>query len=972
MTRKVDEQILLGFIDEAKGYLPTILERIATFRTDPSHPDVLEEAHRHMHTIKGASSMVGLTSLSHVTYDLEQIFADIVDGNLVVIDGDFSLFNEAISQIEMYLDGVLSTSFSEEPILSAINYLCRRLRGLPKEEDRNAEEGVGDLDPVELPRSVEIDSQESLRPGLETAPLEEISPELLEVFTIEAEDHLRNIITQLGILDKEPANKEILQEVRRSVHTLKGAAGAVGLGVVARLAHRMEDLLDQVFEGDLAVDGNFLELLYTSADALEDLSYGDEGEAELQGVLQDLYAEYDGLVSPVPEEERLSQKIELLTEDAIIDLSEYMPPLPADGKPMKSKTKESSRVRKPGEVMRVPLDRLDDLVRMVSELVITRTAFEQRMGDFVREVEELQLSSDRLRRVSSNLDTKYEVSALGGRLAVYGGMADIDTIRPFDPASPHGFDELEFDRYTEFHLLSRELIETTSDIRTVGHELATLIGDFDGILNRQGRLSSEIQDKLMRTRMVPLATLATRLHRTVRVIAREQGKLVDLVLEGEDIDLDKSVLDNISDPLLHLMRNAVDHGIEPPALRQVLGKPERGLIKLEAYHEGNQVVIRVSDDGAGMELLALRSAAIRGGFVSETEASQVSEEDLYAKVFLPGFTTAAEVSEVSGRGVGLDIVKTNVQKLKGSIRLESHQGEGATFTINLPMTLAVMRALLVEAHNETFAIPLSVVTNILRLQREEIERIGEDPVVRMDDKVYPLLWLGEVLKLIQPADETSSRTPVLILDLGDQQVGLVVDHLIGGREIVIKTLGTHLRRVHGVAGATLMGDGGVVLILNPSELLHEPTKPAARADLVAQLPYATSREAYSVMIVDDSLSVRRVVSNLIKSAGWQPIIAKDGLEALEIIQRSAQLPDLILVDIEMPRMDGYELMSTLKAETAYQDIPLVVLTSRAGDKHRQKAIEVGASDYVVKPYQDDVMLKIIRQRVQEAKGTVLA
>jgi chemosensory pili system protein ChpA (sensor histidine kinase/response regulator) len=972
MTRKVDEQVLLGFIEEAKGYLPSILQGIETFRTEPSQTSVLEEAHRHIHTIKGASSMVGLTALSHVAFDLEQIFADIVDGYMVVIDEDFSLFREAISQIELYLDGVLSESFCEEPVISEVNYICRRLRGLPEEDDREVEEGTKDLRIAETPSTVEDDSKESLSRTIGVSHYEEISPELLEVFTIEAEDHLRFISTQLGILEKEPENKEKLQDIRRTVHTLKGAAGAVGLGVVARLAHRMEDLLDQVYEGDLAVDGNILELLYASTDALEDLSFGVGGEEELQSILQDLYAEYDGLVTPSPEEERWSGRVTPLIEEAMIDLSGFMPPIPGDGKPMATDTTEPSRVRKPGEVMRVPLDRLDDLVRMVSELVINRTAFEQRMGDFVREVDELQLSSERLRRVSSNLETKYEVSALGGRLAVYGAMADTDTFRQFDPVSPHGFDDLEFDRYTEFHLLSRELIETTSDIRTVGHELATLIGEFDGILNRQGRLSSEIQDKLMRTRMVTMATLATRLHRTVRVIAREQGKLVDLVLEGEEIELDKSVLDNISDPLLHLMRNAADHGIEPPALRQVIGKPERGLIRLEAYHEGNQVVIRVSDDGAGMELQALRSAAVRGGFVSETEASQLSDEDLYSKVFLPGFTTAAEVSEVSGRGVGLDIVKTNVQKLKGSIRLESHYGEGTVFTIRLPMTLAVMRALLVRAHNETFAIPLGVVTNILRLQRGEIERIGEDPVVRMDDKVYPLIWLGDVLDLKQPADETLTRIPVLILDFGDQQIGLAVDHLIGGREIVIKTLGTHLRRVHGIAGTTLMGDGGVVLILNPSELVQEPPKPATRDNLAAQVIAANAREAYTVMIVDDSLSVRRVVSNLIKSAGWLPIIAKDGLEALEIMQQSDQLPDLILVDIEMPRMDGYELMSAMKADATYQDIPLVVLTSRAGDKHRQKAMAVGASDYIVKPYQDDVMLKTIRHRVQESKRTVLA
>ncbi len=475
----------------------------------------------------------------------------------------------------------------------------------------------------------------------------------------------------------------------------------------------------------------------------------------------------------------------------------------------------------------------------------------------------------------------------------------------------------------------------------------------------------------MRVRMVPLATLATRLHRAIRVLAREQGKLVDLVLEGEDIELDKTVLEEMADPLLHLLRNAVDHGIEPLALRQVMGKPERGLIRLRAYHEGNQVVIQVSDDGAGLEPQILRSAAISKGYVSEADAPQLSDEELYSLVFLPGFSTSGEVSEVSGRGVGLDIVKTNVHKVKGTVTLDSTPGQGATFTIRLPMTLAVTRALLIKAHNETFAIPLSAVTQILRLEREEIEHVGQEPVVRVGGQVYPMLRLGQVLNLKQPADETVQHPPVLILNAGGEQIALVVDQLLAGREMVIKTLGNHLRRVHGVTGATLMGDGSVVLILNPADLVVEAPKPEAQPWTLLQRP-ARAREALTVMIVDDSVSVRRVVSNLIKSVGWQPMAARDGLEALELMQHSAQPPDLILVDIEMPRMDGYELMATLRAQEAYRNIPLVILTSRAGEKHHRKALELGASEYIVKPYQDQTLLNIIRQLVRESKGAVAA
>lgn len=996
MPRSIDKAILVGFVEEVKSYLPAITEGIQSLHKDPHRLEVMEETHRYVHTIKGAASMVGLAGLSHIAYYVEEALEEIAAGKLAMNDETAALLRKTTMQIEGYLDSLLSGTLRERPLLAEVTRAYRRLRGLPEEEDEAAvEEVLAELASVPA-LAAEEEERPTVPPTVKVPHYEEVSPELLEAFSLEAEDHLRNISTLLASLDKQPEHKDLLQDIRRNVHTLKGAAGAVGLRAVAQLAHRMEDLLDLLYDGSLAVDMDIMELLFASADALEDLSGGEVEEETLRDTLQDLYARYSILLDQAPSAEKPARRIEPLGEEKVIDLAELGP---SPVKAAEPETSEKAKVpRKPSEVVRVPLERLDELIRLVSELAINRTVFEQRLTDLVREVGELQFSGERLRRVSSNLETQYEVSALGGRLVLSSveqvgnpstelpstglrtGRAGLVQEAPLRPGSrqagqalnTHGFDDLEFDRYTEFHLLTRELAETTSDIRTVESELGTLIGDFDSILNRQGRLSSEIQDKLMRIRMVPLATLATRLHRAIRVLAREQGKLVDLVLEGEDIELDKTVLEEMADPLLHLLRNAVDHGIEPPALRQVMGKPERGLIRLRAYHEGNQVVIQVSDDGAGLEPQILRSAAISKGYVSEADAAQLSDEDLYSLAFLPGFSTAGEVSEVSGRGVGLDIVKTNVHKVKGTVTLDSTPGQDTTFTIRLPMTLAVTRALLVQAHSETFAIPLSAVAQILRVEREEIERVGQEPVVQVGGRVYPLFFLGQVLHLKQPADETVERLPVLILSAGAEQIALVVDQLLTGREIVIKTLGDHLRRVHGVTGATLMGDGSVVLILNPADLVVEAPKPEDRPWALLQPPAARTRETLAVMIVDDSVSVRRVVSNLIKSVGWQPLAAKDGLEALEIIQRSAQAPDLILVDIEMPRMDGYELMATLKGHEAYRHIPLVILTSRAGEKHRRKALELGASEYIVKPYQDEMLLSLIRQLVQESKGAVAA
>jgi chemosensory pili system protein ChpA (sensor histidine kinase/response regulator) len=969
MTRNVDEQVLQGFIDEAKSYLPSVRDGIQAFQSNPEALELLEEAYRYMHTIKGASSMVGLNGLSQSADSMEQILDELLAGHLVMSDEGLELLLEAVSVVEKYLDSALSDDFDVQALQVEINSLCIGAQehcqvrsGASKEEDQSP--GVLDLQGM----SGEIQPE----PLLDESQLDDISPELMQVFSMEAEDHLRNISMKLEALKDRPEDKEMLQEIRRTVHTLKGAAGAVGFHSVSELAHRMEDLLDQIYDGWLMIDAPVLDLLFDSSDALEDISRGEPLDQTMRTHLKDLYIEYDSLVIPKSETGELEALAEITSEPPVLNDPSSPTTSGGNGKTQPAEESQTKAAQSRGEVMRVPLSRLDDLVRMVSELVINRTAFEQRMADFKREVEELQLSSDRLRKISTKLDTDFEVSALGGRLSFRANDGEAKFAYPFEPTNPHGFDELEFDQYTEFHLLSRELIEATSDIRTVGHHLTTLIGDFEGMLNRQGRLSSDIQDRLMHTRMVPLGTLSTRLRRAVRVIAREQSKSINLFFTGENIELDKSVLDDIADPLLHLMRNAIDHGIESQARRQALEKPEQGTIKLQAHYEGNQIVIRISDDGAGMDPATLRSAAVKGGFASESEAAHLSDEELFEKVFLPGFTTATEISEVSGRGVGLDIVKTTVQKLKGSIRVESKPGEGATFTIRLPMTMAVMQALLVRAHKETFALPLDVVTNILRIDPSEIEEIGESPVLKVEDHLYPLIWLGEALNLSQPVEEIEGRAPVLIMQIGDQSVGLLVDELVGGREIVIKSLGSHLRHVHGIAGATLMGDGSVVLILNPGELLYDPPQGGRRGQ--AKPPTARDRQPdrYTIMVVDDSLSVRRVVSNLIKSAGWQPVVAKDGLEALEMLQQMPRDPDLILVDIEMPRMDGYELMSTLKAGEEYHEIPLVVLTSRAGAKHRRKAMSIGAVDYIVKPYQDEVMLATLEKRIEESRRSVLA
>lgn len=926
MSQPVDQEVLSGFLDEAESYLPSILDGIAAMASDPD-AETVKEAHRLTHTIAGAGAMVGLEELGQAAELLEEVLLDVAEGGLTaevqLVDSANNLANEMQAHLNAHRAG-------EDPVLLKIAAL---------------EAAYGSAQDQNLP-STEHDPSEQAREDQQhdTEPLE-LVPELMEAFRLEAEEHLGQIASSLRALEEDPRHRGQLQQLQRTVHTLKGAAGVVGQSEVAQLSHRMEDLLDHLVESQAVIEADVLDSMVSSSDLMADLLHGEADPAAVEAQtarLQLSYAEMLAAATPSPEggphgqEEAESQK----------------PTTPA-------------RQAAARETVRVPLERLDGLARLVTELVISRSVFEERLRAFDNDMRELEQSSERLRSVSSKFETDYEVRALGRRAGHDGGP-----ILPIGPRlghqEAHGFDELEFDRYTEFHLLTRELTEVTADIRTLSSEMAVLASEFDAIMKRQGRVSSDIQEALKRTRTVPVSTLLARLQRAVRKLAREQGKQVKLVLEGSHVELDKAILEALADPLLHLIRNAVDHGIEPAEDRQAIGKPEGGTIHVRAEQLGSEFVILVGDDGAGLDPDLVRSAAVAGEHLAESAAFKVATHDLHQMIFLPGLSTAGEVSQVSGRGIGLDIVKSSVRQLNGDVRVESAPGEGTWFTIRLPMTVAVIRALLVKAGNDTYAIPMNSLTRVLRVSEAQAERVENDRVVEDGTETYPALRLSEILGLPELGDDQLHARNVLLFSTGVNHLALQVEEIVGAREIVVKNLGPYLERVRGIAGASIMGDGSVVLILNPADLVDSP-----RIQTQSKAPEPVDA-APLVMIVDDSLSVRRVVSGLFESSNWESIQARDGVEALEMLQSAGRLPDVILVDIEMPRMDGYELMAALRSNAAYQNIPLVVLTSRAGEKHRRKAMEAGATDYITKPYQDEALLTTIGQLARASGKRVSA
>jgi chemosensory pili system protein ChpA (sensor histidine kinase/response regulator) len=491
-------------------------------------------------------------------------------------------------------------------------------------------------------------------------------------------------------------------------------------------------------------------------------------------------------------------------------------------------------------------------------------------------------------------------------------------------------------------------------------ELENLRGNLEILFDYQRRLIEEMQDKLLRLRMVSFGSLSNRLNRTVRVTAEQENKQVELVIEGEKLELDTQILDSLIEPLLHLLRNAVAHGIETPDARRLIGKPETGKITLRIYSEGMHIVLSVTDDGRGITASALKAKAVRQGIITAEAAETMSESKAFELIFLPGVTTAQEINYVSGRGVGMNIVKTSVERQQGAISINSETQKGTTFTIRLPMSLAITRALLVKSNNQTFAFPLKIVKKVLEIPVKMLEA-GRN--LRIENADYALSNLNDLLGV--KWSPKSENAPLLLIETLEKPRAVAVEEILKTEEIVIKPLGNLLNNPATV-GAAILGDGSVVQVLDLIYLLDQKVQ-SPKSKVQSSLTENESKiqnpksKILNVLIVDDSPSVRHINSKLIKGAGMSAAVAKDGLEALEILQSSENLPDVILTDVEMPRMDGYELLASLKKTESLRRLPVVMITSRAGDKHRQKAFELGVSDYLTKPYEDTKLIEIIHK-----------
>jgi chemosensory pili system protein ChpA (sensor histidine kinase/response regulator) len=598
-------------------------------------------------------------------------------------------------------------------------------------------------------------------------------------------------------------------------------------------------------------------------------------------------------------------------------------------------------------MLRVRADIMDKLVNGAGEIAIARGRIEGEMRSLKLSLLDLTENVIRLRNQLREIEIQAE-SQMQSREAL---TTEEDS----------HFDPLEFDRFTRFQELTRMMAESVNDVATSQQSLLQNLDQADAALIAQARLSREHSMALMGVRMVPFNTLADRLYRIVRQTAKELDKRANLDIRGGQTELDRSVLEKMTGPIEHLLRNAVAHGLETTEYRRGAGKTEIGEISLRVGHEGNEIAIELSDDGAGLDFERIRAHGIAAGLIGTDE--ETTPEQLTQLIFQPGFSTAETVTAIFGRGVGMDVVRSEAASLGGRIRVDSTPGKGTRFLIHLPLTLAVTQAVLIKSGGRHYAIPSSMVAQVRELKPEVVAAIRTEGATTWLGSHYPWYYLPRLLGNPGAQPEPARRHWLLLLRAGDQHVAIEVDGLLGNQELVVKNVGPQLARIIGIAGATVLGDGEIVLILNPVALAGRDivtVSVTGTQEPTATLPpesVVTTSTAGVVMVVDDSLTVRKITGRLLAREGYHVLMAKDGVDALE--QLIDMVPDVMLVDIEMPRMDGFDLTRNVRADERLRKIPIIMITSRIADKHRNYAREIGVNHYLGKPYDEDELLRLI-------------
>jgi chemosensory pili system protein ChpA (sensor histidine kinase/response regulator) len=961
----IDAEVLSYFAPEADEYLQTLEVLTNRLRENPSDAETIQSLYRTAHTLKGSAHTIGFKVIGDIAHPLEACMIAVRDGKIPMSSALLSTIGDAVGVIRLLMkrdDGKLEQLRQDVPGIAQT--LQQIQQGQPVGVPVSAPALASEPPPTKVATAV-------LEPPSDTASatpagpsltdeylMPQLDPEVLSYFAPEAQEYLESLEAQLLRLEKEPQNPDLINQLFRTAHTLKGSAYTVGFQSIGDLTHYIEDFMGAVREGRVKVQPGHTDVLLRSVDVVRLLMRRDP---TLTGTVRQRFA---AAMKGLKQLEQVSTAVETVAKAPVQPASE---PAVVEEKPQPEA--EQTKARETGnedrEVIRVSRDRLERLLNLVGELVIGRGRLEQRLSVLEQLSQQVLACKVRLTDSVRSFEEKHtftlptsaggtsDQAKMGSAAAAFQGLSD--------------FGSLEFDKYDDFNILARRISEVTADISESMTQLSSSIRRSHEDMSQLQQLTLGMRDEIARARMVPVGTPFTRFRRATREMARATGKEVTLVTSGEHTEVDTGVVERLVDPLVHLVRNAVYHGIEPAAMRVSKGKPATGTIYLHASHRGNAVLIEVEDDGAGLDIEKIRAKAVERGLVRSDIAKNMPEAEAIKFIFLPGFSTAEQVGDQAGRGVGMDVVKRVIESMNGHIDVESVRGVGTKFTLHLPLTLLIATALMVRCGEERYGIPLPSVREVTMLTSGSLQQMGERSMLHIGDEAIDVQPLQQLVYR-NGSGRVEIGKPVVIVRTGTSPIGLAVDELLGRQEIVIKPIGAlkSLER-SSFGGATIDPEGRVVLVLDPARLFSGGEKAAAPLEasneaatgVATDTPFeeapAQSAVEQKILLIDDSLSIRKFVGRMLETAGYEVDTAVDGEEGLR--KASAKNYRLILTDLEMPKLNGYEVIQALRSRSQTQQTPIIVMTTRAGDKHRQMALNVGASSYIAKPVEERALIQ---------------
>ncbi|MGN8363371.1 chemotaxis histidine kinase/response regulator CheAY2 [Helicobacter pylori] len=793
--------------------------------------------------------------------------------------------------------------------------------------------------------------------------------EIMEDFLIEAFEMNEQLDQDLVELEHNPEDLDLLNRIFRVAHTIKGSSSFLNLNILTHLTHNMEDVLNRARKGEIKITPDIMDVVLRSIDLMKTLlvTIRDTGSDTNNGKENEI--------------EEAVKQLQAITSQNLEGAKETSGTKETPQKENKEEAKEENKENK-AKAPTAENTASDNPLADEPDLDYANMSAEEVEAEIERLLNKRQ-EADKERRAQKKQEAKQEVTPTK------------EPPKTETPKAPKTETKAKAKADTEENKAPSIGVEQTVrvDVRRLDH-LMNLIGElvlgknrliriygdveerYDGekfleelnqVVSSISAVTTDLQLAVMKTRMQPVGKVFNKFPRMVRDLSRELGKSIELIIEGEETELDKSIVEEIGDPLIHIIRNSCDHGIEPLEERRRLNKPETGKVQLSAYNEGNHIVIKISDDGKGLDHVMLKEKAVEKGVISERDAEGMSDREAFNLIFKPGFSTAKVVSNVSGRGVGMDVVKTNIEKLNGIIEIDSEVGVGTTQKLKIPLTLAIIQALLVGVQEEYYAIPLSSVLETVRISQDEIYTVDGKSVLRLRDEVLSLVRLSDIFK-VDAILESNSDVYVVIIGLADQKIGVIVDYLIGQEEVVIKSLGYYLKNTRGIAGATVRGDGKITLIVDVGAMMDMAKSIKVNiTTLMNESENTKSKNSpsdYIVLAIDDSSTDRAIIRKCLKPLGITLLEASNGLEGLEMLKNGDKTPDAILVDIEMPKMDGYTFASEVRKYNKFKNLPLIAVTSRVTKTDRMRGVESGMTEYITKPYSGEYLTTVVKRSIK--------